>query len=254
MTSIFHDFAAQPKSFSRIEFVAGECRQAVFGPGAATPKPMEILAIFQDRLNLTIEIVPDIQLGRPIALAKASENKIELSQSLVDDIRQDKVEAIFDLLHEIGHIVPRHDAVGGAARMRDRNKSLGYIRESEQGERQASHFARAFLAPLDECRSFSANEIAQTFSLPKNEAELRFKEVQFQIERQNRRPVRLPAALQGRSRSAIAKIGSEQFSNTIKNSLNPYAQLHCEPCQNGTCVRKGLEMVCETCGGTSGCS
>lgn len=187
---------------------------------------------------IKVEPRPDSTMGRANAFVSADRGTVFVRQSLIDAAAEGDSEAVFDGVHELGHVV-LHRASIPLARMADRKNQLDYLQPEESAEHQANVFARSFLMTDEEVALFpTADALSENCFTPLKQAEQRLEEYR---------------------RTTGRRIKTTEPDHAIRNDmieakLKGYETAPCPDCGNFTLLRSGTCLTCGTCGGTSGCS
>jgi hypothetical protein len=204
---------------------------------------LDIVALFEAvgsevKWPIRVEARPDSAMGRANAFVSKDRGTVFFRKGLIDDAAQGDSEAVFDAVHELGHII-LHRAEIPLARMASRNNQHKFLPPEESAEHQANVFARSFLMTDEEVERYpSADALAENCFTPLKQAVLRLEEYERTTGRRKRKAE-----------------GSRAYSDDIsKAKLMGYEFAPCPECRNLTLIREGPCLVCVTCGGTSGCS
>jgi len=192
---------------------------------------------------VNVELRPDEAMGRANAFVSPDRSTVYFRESVVKAAATGDVEAVFDAVHELGHIV-LHRAEIPLARMATRDNQHKFLQPEESAEHQANVFARSFLMTDDEVALFPSEEaLAENCCTPLHQARLRLVEY-------GRTTGRVIAASQRTAHLAA----SPWNAALIEARLKGYEPAPCPECRNMTLVRSGACVICETCGSTDGCS
>lgn len=127
--------------------------------------------------RIEVHARPDGELGHDTAYVSDDRKTVVVRQSLLERARRGDARAIFDLIHELGHIV-LHRALVPLARGVEGIEKVQYLRSEESGEHQANYFARAVIVTADEARLYAdAEALATECCIPLDQARLRLVEL-----------------------------------------------------------------------------
>lgn len=186
---------------------------------------------------IRVETRPDSAMGQANAFVSANKSTVYVRQSIVEGAAAGDPDAIFDIVHEMAHVI-LHRVEVPLARMATRDNRHDFLQPEESAEHQANVFARSFLMTDDEVALYpSADALAENCFVPVQQAALRLNEYDRTTGR------RLRKAMRDQTPSGI----------TVAR-LQGYDSLPCPECRNRTLVRTGTCMTCTTCGDTQGCS
>lgn len=190
---------------------------------------------------IRVEVRPDSAMGQANAFVSGDRGAVYIRQNLVDAAAAGDSEAVFDATHEVAHIV-LHRAQVPLARMATRDNQYQFLQPEESAEHQANVFTRAFLMTDDEVALYpTAEALSESCYTPLHQAALRIAEYHRTTGRQLRKAKRELAVRDG-------------IDGMIEARLKGYECMRCGDCHNFTLLRSGACLICDTCGGTSGCS
>lgn len=204
---------------------------------------LDIVALFEtvgSKIGrpIKVEARPDSIMGRANAFVSKDRGTVFFRQGLIDDAAKGDPNAVFDAVHELGHIV-LHRAEIPLARMATRNNQHKFLSPEESAEHQANVFARSFLMTDEEVEQYpTADALAENCFTPLEQAKLRLEEYYRTSGRRKRKAER-----------------DRAYTDDISQAkLLGYEFAPCSECRNLTLIREGPCLVCVTCGATSGCS
>jgi hypothetical protein len=190
---------------------------------------------------IKVEARPDSAMGQANAFVSADRSTVYVREGLIRAATNGDPEAVFDVTHEVGHIV-LHRAQVPLARMATRDNHYKFLQPEESAEHQANVFTRTFLMTDEEVALYpTAEALSENCFTPLHQAVLRLAEYGRTTGRMLRKATRNVANTRGRDEMLQAR-------------LKGYEHMRCGDCRNFTLVRSGSCLTCDTCGGTNGCS
>jgi hypothetical protein len=164
---------------TQLEAFARELRQKWGIEFEAVPDLCEILEVHlaDMYLGFRFRVIPDGELHGAEAFCDAEANKIEIKQSVYEQVKTGNPRARMILTEEIGHRILGHKGVrfrGAVNKIVTRADPRIHREETE-----AKKFAAIFLAPsylADEC--WTATDIQEKFHLSRESAEIRVTELE----------------------------------------------------------------------------
>jgi hypothetical protein len=203
---------------------------------------LDVRALLSDVGNalgspIAVESRADSGMGRANAFVSPDRKTAYMRDSLIGGAAAGDPKAVFDVAHELGHII-MHPPSAPLARMATRDNHHKFLRPEESAEHQANVFARSFLMTDDEVSRYpTAEALAEHCCAPLEEAQRRLAEY-------------------GRTTGKRLKNADDPpaIGTIAKARLMGYETFPCPDCLNLTLLRAGPCLTCGTCGGTSGCS
>ncbi len=138
-----------------------------------------LLRAFNQRrqAKVDIQIRPDNAMGRANAFVSGDRKSLFLRESLTTRASAGDPQAIFDVVHELGHLVLHPNRGPELPRMIDGNIRSRGLDKNSSAEYQANRFARAFLMLPEEIEQFDdVDPLAENCNVPVKQAELRLTE------------------------------------------------------------------------------
>jgi len=181
---------------------------------------------------IKVEPRPDRTMGRANAFVSKGGSTLYIRESLIDDAAKGDPEAVFDGIHELGHIILHRNVQAPLARMATRDNQAKFLQPEESAEHQANVFARTFLMTDDEIALYPTPDLlAENCFVPVEQANLRIKEYGRTTGRRLRNQNRDAA------RASLAEA-----------QLKGYTARPCPECRNLTLHRSGSHLMCDSCG------
>lgn len=234
------DYKAKPLPEAEIQALAGNWRKLLNGHLLSNCLDIPALLTAAGKAMswpIKVELRPDQSMGRANAFVAQGGGTVYVRQSLVDAAAAGDLEAVFDGIHELGHVVLHRKVQAPLARMATRDNQVKFLRE-ESAEHQANVFARSFLMNDDEVALYpTAEALAENCFVPLSQASERVVEYDRTTGRR------------------LRKLQREQAAASVTEArLKGYEATPCSECNNRTLIRSGACLICASCGDTSGCS
>jgi len=123
---------------------------------------LDVFALFRavgDALGwpIKVEARPDSAMGRANAFVSPDRRTLYMRESLVARAAVGDPKAVFDAVHELGHIVLHRPSIP-LARMATRDNRHKFLQPEESAEHQANVFARSFLMTDEEVARYPTAE------------------------------------------------------------------------------------------------
>ncbi len=180
---------------------------------------------------IIVEARPDPAMGRANAFVSKDRRTVYVRQGLIDAAATGDREAVFDAVHELGHVILHSESVP-LARMASRDNRHKFLQPEESAEHQANLFARSFLMTDEEVKRFPTEEaLSDNCYTPLEQARLRLAEY-------GRTTAQRMRSLERHQSAEIAK-------------LKGYGSIPCPDCRQFRLLRSGTCWVCDSCGCTS---
>lgn len=187
---------------------------------------------------IKVELRPDSIMGRANAFVAPGAGTVFIRQGLIDAAAAGDPEAVYDGTHELAHVILHRKVQVSLARMATRDNQHKFLQPEESAEHQANVFARSFLMTDEEIALYrSAEVVAEHCYVPVQQAMVRIEE-------------------HGRTTGRhLRKMERERAARELTEArVKGYETRPCPECRNFSLVRSGACLMCDTCGGTSGCS
>lgn len=211
------DYRVRRRGYIELERIAAQWREALNRFFVA--KNLDILEMFSEvnahcERKFEVVVRPDAEMGRANAYVSSDSAKLFIRKSLITRALDGDRSAIFDAVHELGHLVLHREGLPHA-RMVDGNVKQTNIDELSSSEFQANYFTRAFLMTIDEVNQFtSIEELSAECHVFEVHAELRVTEV-----------ARLPESVRSNTLCAPSRpknaLVSAGYSRRTSNSVLP---------------------------------
>lgn len=186
---------------------------------------------------IKVEARPDSAMGRANAFVSPDRRTLYMRESLTARAALGDPKAVFDAVHELGHIVLHRPSIP-LARMATRDNQHKFLQPEESAEHQANVFARSFLMTDEEVARYPmAEALSENCFTPLEEAKRRLEEYHRTRGRRLRKAER-----------------AQTRTDSVGGAAWGYERMPCPDCGNFTLMRSGACLTCGTCGAMSGCS
>lgn len=172
MSHDYEDFGVAPLSVDKIEARADELRKWLeLGPTSAVPRISEAFG----RLGFTIHSRSLDEMGRAKAYFDKLNGEIHFREDVRDQLQDDVPAARWVALHELGHVLLKHELQQRAFLVDGGNTRLGFLSDDASAETQADRFADAILMPRTMIASVhSARQLVELANAPLERAFVRY--------------------------------------------------------------------------------
>lgn len=228
------------------EKIAMKIREAMDATASPRLHAIDLVTHLKQTGAITDYYIGLSDLGSADGKYDADKNALYFSHKTWEQAKRGNPRANFTIAHEVAHAILKHDGI----RYRDMRLAKFQRRPIKNDETAANQLAAAILAPYDMANYTSAmtsGEISTKFGLSKEAADIRL-ETYGRIHRARTNTSRtLPPGvidfLRRQSEKGYRVSAIVQMHVPPKFDGNP-----CASCGNFTLIRKGVQLVCNTCG------
>lgn len=159
----------KPMSIKKIRLIANIVRNSLNLNARDKFPILQLLEWCMAGDQIEVEIVEQYEMKDAYAITDTSSNVIRIRQDVYDGAAQGNPRDIFTLCHELGHfLLHKPDRIEFARA----SEELPKFRDAEW---QANTFASEIMAPYEEARKMSEEEIAKTYGMSRQAASIRYK-------------------------------------------------------------------------------
>lgn len=182
MSDDFEDYIVKRRSREEIEAIAEALarRHGISGPVTKIVEVLraETLSAFSLLSGWRIVERSLVDMPRDEGRADFSQKMLEFREGVLENAESGRHRDKMTVAHELGHVLLDHKHGGIMHRVQQGNSKLGFGRQAESAEWQATYFAAAFLMPRPIVRDCSnATEVSLRCRVSLQAAQIRFDEV-----------------------------------------------------------------------------